>query len=65
MSKPHRSLRLPQVEEKVGLKKSAILDAVNRGEFPAPFKLLPNGRAVAWSEAEIDEYLAERMAARE
>jgi predicted DNA-binding transcriptional regulator AlpA len=57
-----RSLRLPGVEKKVGLKKTQILDAVDKGLFPKPFNIIPGGRAIAWDEDEIDEHLANQMA---
>ena len=59
-----RALRMPAVEAKTGMKKTQILEAVDRGDFPAPFKVLPGGRAIAWDEDEIDEHLARQMAAR-
>jgi predicted DNA-binding transcriptional regulator AlpA len=48
MTKPRRALRLPAVEQKTGMKKSQILDAVSKGHFPKPFNVLPGGRAIAW-----------------
>lgn len=57
-----RSLRMPQVEAKTGMKKTQILEAVKQGSFPKPFHVLPNGRAVAWDENEIDEHLENQMA---
>lgn len=54
-------LRLPQVEARVGLRKSSIYDAVRRGEFPAPLRL--SRRAVCWPESSIDAWIASRIAA--
>jgi predicted DNA-binding transcriptional regulator AlpA len=56
------SLRLPAVVAKTGLKKTQILEAVDKGIFPKPFRLIPGGRAMAWDEDEIDEHLAQQMA---
>jgi predicted DNA-binding transcriptional regulator AlpA len=64
MSKPRRGLRLPQVLEKTNIGKTALFDAVARGIFPKPYKILPGGRAIAWDEGEIDEHLARQMAER-
>ena len=64
MQKSRRGLRLPAVEAKTGMRKSQILDAVERGVFPRPFKIIPGGRAIAWAQDEIDQYLEQRMAAR-
>lgn len=63
--KSRRGLRMPLVEQKTGLRKTQILDAVERGIFPKPYKLIPGGRAIAWDEDEIDAYLASRMAERD
>ena len=57
-----RSLRLRDVEKKVGLKRTQILEAVDKGNFPKPFRIIPGGRAIAWDEGEIDEHLAHQMA---
>jgi prophage regulatory protein len=65
MTKPRRALRLPEVERKCGMKRSQIFDSVKKGIFPAPFNVLPGGRAIAWDEAEIDEHLEKQMAMRE
>ncbi len=65
MAKNRRAMRLPAVEAKTGMKKSQIIDAVKKGNFPAPFNVLPGGRAIAWDEGEIDEHLERQMAARE
>lgn len=61
-TEPRRALRLPEVIARVGLRRSSIYEAVARGTFPQPFKL--SGRAVAWDAAEIDEWLAARIAGR-
>jgi prophage regulatory protein len=60
-----RGLRLPQVEAKTGLRKTQILDAVERGFFPKPYKIIAGGRAIAWDEGEVDQYLERRMAERD
>ena len=53
-------LRLPQVIERVGLRRTAIYDAVKLGTFPQPIKL--GRRCTAWSSSEIDRWVAERIA---
>jgi predicted DNA-binding transcriptional regulator AlpA len=60
-----RALRLLAVEQKTGLRRSQILDAVERGIFPKPFTVLPGGRAIAWDEREIDAHLEKQMADRD
>lgn len=49
-------LRLPAVMERTGLSRSTIYLRVNKGTFPAPLKI--GIRAIAWLQAEIDEWLA-------
>jgi len=51
-----RLLRLPEVEARTGLKKSAIYLRMRDGSFPACRSL--GGRAVAWPESQIDAWVA-------
>ena len=46
-----RIIRLPEVMNTVGLKKSAIYKKVKAGEFPAPIKLGPH--ANGWLESAV------------
>jgi prophage regulatory protein len=55
-------LRRKQVEARVGLRRSSLYQRISEGSFPAPIKL--GGRAVGWIEAEITEWLANRVAER-
>lgn len=50
-----RALRLRDVTLKVGLRTTAIYEAVKRGEFPRPVKLGP--KAKGWLEHELDAWL--------
>ena len=52
-------LRLPSVEAQVGLGRSTIYKRVREGTFPPPVNL--GDRAVGWIQAEISEWLAERV----
>ncbi len=61
-SAPARLLRLPEVERRTGFKKSQLYKAINGGAFPTPVKL---GRATAFVEAEIDEWVRARIADRD
>ena len=38
---------------------------MKNGWFPKNFKLVPDGKAVAWDEAEIEEFLDKRKAERD
>jgi prophage regulatory protein len=51
-------LRIPDVEKAVGLKKSYIYEAMNRGEFPPPVRL--GTRTVAWRSDDIEEWIDSR-----
>lgn len=55
-------LRLSDVRARTGLSRSTIYAYVQDGRFPAPVKL--SERCVAWIESEIDDWIAERIAAR-
>lgn len=55
-------LNLSDLMGKVGLSKSPIYKLIRRSEFPAPIHL--TDRRVAWVEAEVDEWIADRIAAR-
>lgn len=50
-----RLLRMPQVLDRVGLKKTVIYERIKAGTFPKPIKL---GSASAWHAQEIDAWIA-------
>jgi prophage regulatory protein len=53
-----RLLRRPGVQDKVGLKHSAIYELIKRDQFPAPIKI---GRSSFWVESEIDNWIEQRI----
>lgn len=55
---PIRLLRLPQVEERTGCKKSKIYADIKDGRFPAPVRLGP--KSVAWRSDEIAHWINNR-----
>lgn len=55
--------RLPQVMARVGLSRSEIYRRIAAGDFPQPVKL--GERASAWNAAEVDRWIADRIAARD
>ena len=57
---PGRFLRLPEVMARTGLSRSTIYVRLEQGRFPRPVSL--GGRAVGWVEAEVDEWMRERIA---
>ena len=60
MNPPTRFLRLPEVMARTGLSRSTIYVRLAEGRFPRPVAL--GGRAVGWIEAEVDEWVRERIA---
>lgn len=56
-----RHLRRAAVESITGLARSTIYDLMAKGLFPRPVRL--TGKAVAWPESKITEWLASRAAA--
>lgn len=62
MSNRHQKvLRLPTVQDRVGLSRSAIYEMMNQGRFPKPVRL--SAKAVGWREADIDRWIADLEAA--
>lgn len=58
--RPQKVLRLPSVVERVGISRSTIYEMQFAGDFPKPIKL--GKRSVGWLEADIDKWLATRVA---
>ena len=57
---PRRFLRLPAVENRVGLGKSSIYAMIAARQFPAA---IPIGeRAVGWLESDIEAWISARIA---
>ena len=54
-----RFLRLPEVMARTGLSRSTIYVRLDQGRFPRPVSL--GGRAVGWIEAEVDEWIRDRI----
>ncbi|MFV8432411.1 helix-turn-helix transcriptional regulator [Vibrio owensii] len=55
-----RILRLPEVKEKTGLSRSSIYALMSKGDFPLSVSL--GERAVGWIEADIRDWIDERIA---
>jgi prophage regulatory protein len=58
-------IRLPEVLAKTGLTRTRAYALIAKGEFVQPVKLSEGGRAIAFPEAEVDAWIAERIEARE
>jgi len=63
MENPKKFLRLPDVIERTGYKRTTIYERIKAGNFPAPVHLGP--RAVAWLESEVEAWMQERIDARD
>ncbi len=59
---PLRVLRLPEVIQKTGLARTTLYMMSRDGKFPVSISL--GGKAMGWIESEIDQWIAELMAAR-
>lgn len=56
-------LRMAEVTRTVGLSRATIYRLMDRGEFPRAVPL--TGSAVAWVQAEVEGWVAERITARD
>lgn len=61
MGPPTRLLRMSEVKARTGLSRSTIRRWVKRGLFPPPIRL--GERVVGWIEAEVDQWIRERIVA--
>lgn len=52
-------LRRPEVEARVGFKRTAIYSMTAKGEFPKP--ILLGKRAVGWLETDVNEWIKRRV----
>ena len=57
-----RLLRLPEVQELTGLRRSSIYAQMQTGAFPHSVKAGP--RAATWSEAAIQAWISDRLHSR-
>jgi prophage regulatory protein len=58
-----RYLRLRTVTDHAGLSKPSIYRLITLGLFPKPYPL--GARAVGWADDEIEQWLEDRIAARD
>jgi prophage regulatory protein len=56
-----RLIRLPEVIQRTGKKRSTIYQNVKNGQMPAPIKI--GEKAVCWVESEIEDWIASRITA--
>jgi prophage regulatory protein len=60
----YRFLRLMKVRHITGLSRSSIYGLIAKGRFPRQIHLYPSARSVGWLCAEVDEFVAKRIAER-
>ena len=60
--KSMRLLRLPQVMQQTGLKKTMLCELQKGGSFPMRIQITSN--SVVWIEEEVNAWIAGRVAAR-
>jgi len=58
-----RFLRMAEVLDKIGFGETTLNELIAGGTFPKPARI--GTRAVRWSENEVDEWIAARLAGRE
>lgn len=56
-------IRFDQVMAKTGLRHSALYNLMAQGSFPKPLPLGPKARG--WLEAEVDQWISDRLAERD
>lgn len=59
----HRLLKRKQVLDRTGLSNSVMYELIARGLFPKPVKPT-GGRMSAWVEEEVEQFIAQRIEAR-
>jgi len=60
---PRTILRIGALKQKTGLSTSSIYGLIEEGGFPKPIPL--SERRVGWLSDEIDDWISERVAARD
>jgi prophage regulatory protein len=61
----NRVFRRKDLPPFVGLRRTQVDELIAKGEFPKPIRLSESGRAIAWLEADLAEWQAKRIAARD
>jgi prophage regulatory protein len=55
-----RIVRNAQVRTKLDVSEAKLFDMIAKGLFPAPFQIVPGGRAVGWLESDVDQWILEQ-----
>lgn len=56
-------VRHREVCRRLQVSAAKLFDMIAKGVFPRPFRIIPNGRAVGWLEADVDRWILQRHAA--
>lgn len=59
-SQPIQVIRHAQVCKKLQVSGAKLFDMIARSQFPKPFRLVPEGRAVGWLEQDVNRWILER-----
>lgn len=59
----HAILRLPEVQKRTGLCRSAIYQRMSARTFPANIKLGAGARAAGWIEEEVSDWIEKQIEA--
>lgn len=62
MNQQDRLIRLPDVMDRVGLKRTAIYKMIKAGQFPKQIRL---GVASVWAESEVAAWIEQQKMSRE
>jgi prophage regulatory protein len=60
----NRLIRMKDVQNLTGLSRSYIYNLSSQGVFPKSISLVPGGTSKAWIESEIQEWIDQRISAR-
>jgi len=55
-----RIVRHSRVREKLDVSEAKLFDMIAKGIFPAPFQIIPGGRAVGWLESDVDKWILDQ-----
>jgi prophage regulatory protein len=58
-----RIIRVSELTNYVGLKRSTIYSLIGQGQFPAPIKIIPGGRASGWLLSDVEAWIDARKEA--
>lgn len=58
-----RILRLPEVLNRIGVKRATLYEWIAAGHFPKQIKL--GARSVGWPESSVEKFLKDRISASE